>query len=301
MNHLGRRIAKEGAVSGIAMKFRLMRICRALCLLGVLVFLSCGGDDGPTTSGPDHEPPTLSFPQVRVNTNIDRSTEDGDDAYSLLCQKVYFANYLTQAGIYFSSFVAVKWDEASGCWSWSGSPVSGCTYTYEVCGDTGGGGGHVWRIWEDGSCPSSDTAVHWLSSEAKTSADGNVGSIVVYQPFLTEVYFVISWTFASDRKSGSWTEGSGPNPSDTVWQRVSWVESPDSSMTISWEITSEPYEKWTAQIPKDRQSGHLLSYRWDAALSVYYLELDMTWQSDGSGFLTEYDEDGRIVGTETWP
>ena len=279
-----------------AVQSGLVKMLRWSCLLGAMVMLSCGSDDGSKGTEPTHERPLLSFPEVQVNTNIDRSTEDGDYAYSVLYGKTYFANYLTRAGIYFSSFAAVEWDEEGGCWSWSGDPVSGCTYTYEVCSDTGGG--HVWRIREDGSCPSSDTVVHWVSSEATTSANGDTGSIVSYRMLSDTVQFVVSWTFASDRKSGSWTE-SWPAFSDSAAITVSWIEHSDSSMTVSSEITLD--ETWTAQIPRDRQSGHLMSYDWDAGLFAYYLDLDMTWQSDGSGTLTEYDDDGRIVGTKTWP
>lgn len=267
-----------------------------LLVLPLVMLASCGDDDDKgTTPVNGADLPELS--QIDFTTDVDFGSDDPSAAAAegLVQTQLTVAQGISSLGrIYTTPLNSADWTDASGnCWTWTYSHAA-CTWTYAICEITDG---YEWTLTLNGDC-GDGLYDNWVAIRGTTNADGTSGSFRVYADGSTEVAGAWTWTTAADGKSGSCTFYEGDIDPQNICATLEWAENDDGSEDITWIVPEEL--KWVTHVNASGNAGSMHIYDWDDDADEWWLTCKIIWNSDGTGLMTYYDEDGNITTGETW-
>ncbi len=267
----------------------------ATLLAAPLVLASCGGGDngtGPLEPKPPEMPNTSLGTAVGITSDAAPAREAKAMVQAVLAAADSSDLMITNA--FFDVFDAIPWGASqSGCWSFS-APIQGVMQTYKVCKD---GEGYDWMLTIDGTQPGGPTYNDWVAVRSTTDGLGLTGTLLAYDTNTTVVRLTISWERTADAGAGTWRIYDGPAGSALPLTTLTWTRATDGSM----DITRATKEVAMSEIHfgPDRTSGRFKDYT-PAPADGWSLRKEAVWATDGTGSLTEYDEQGNVSSEQTW-
>jgi hypothetical protein len=217
--------------------------------------------------------------------------------------KLFATSVLMQARVY-SSFGAaffaplgnMDWQQLpGGCWDYT-STVYQCNLDWHVCKT---GSSYEYTMAYHGTCFGQNDG--WVAFRAIYDAGAGTGTFYMYEPNSTTVAVAWVWTEAADHLSGTYTFYNGDPATAAVQSIIEWSNSADGN-TANVTVTNPGQSKWVGTFQKTPCSGTLKMYQWDDATppGPWWLETDIAWNADGTGFYDTYDSSGTRQDHRTW-
>ncbi len=230
---------------------------KKLALIPFVIFLvllfSCSSDDNPTESTSQQVKPKA--PTLKSIELPEKMLQSNDPHAQLAATYISIANaFTTYQGLFTPPEGAKQLpkvnDERRYTWN-----VGALTITLVYSTDDEY---TKWKIIYNGTDPNGTTYVNWVCIEAEQTADGNNGTLIIYQENSTEL-------------AAKWT----------------WSNSSDGSSDVTFINYSED-SNWKLDIHSNAdKSGEMNIY--EEVDGQYVLRYKITWNSDGSGAWWDYE------------
>jgi len=248
-----------------------------------------------TTPAEQASPPGLLIPEFPDSVCI-----TSEDLYatwakaSVQLQLALVNAYAGLANAFFGPLQGADWEHLEDCWSYDYA-YGGCTAHYEVCQD---GSQYVYTMTVDGSCYG-ETYDDWVQYRATVDTDARTGTFLVYELNTTNVEAAWIWTWAADENSGTYTFYSGDPGTTPIDATIEWSRSVDRNV---FDVTyTQPEElKTVTHFMQEPCSGWQHGYQWDDSASDWWMENDIVWESDGTGYWDIYDDQGTLQEHHAW-
>ena len=243
--------------------------------------------------------PNVVIPEIGHDVVFNTTMECASLAYSTVQSQIVAVHALSMLG---GSFLHIfdslpLGNQVGGCWTWNESFLS-CNETWDLCPISGG---YHWSFKEDGNCPGG-TFSNWVEAEGSFSEDGRSATVIIYELGSATVASTTVWTTAADGKSGTLTMYTGAVSEETKSTQYDWSVAGDGSTDITTEYFGSSRSKAVTHESADGTSGYYRSYEWDETPpGTFWMNMEIQWNSDGSGVETMYERDGTSMIICQWP
>jgi hypothetical protein len=239
-------------------------------------------------------PPGLMVPDFPDTVCI--SSDDTYAQYAKLSvqTQLYLVNaYAGLANAFFAPLQGADWEQTGDCWNYDYS-YAGCSVHYEACQT---GTEYEYTMTLNGTC--GETFDNWVEYRADIDTDARTGTFYVYELNTTNVDAAWIWTWAADENSGTYTFYEGDPATEPVSATIDWSRSADQNVfDVTYIVPAEM--KTVTHFVKEPCSGWQHAYQWDSSGSVWWLETDIVWNADETGYWDTYDQAGTLEEHHTW-
>lgn len=231
-------------------------------ILAVMALLVAGCSKSSSPTSTSSTPPTLSAPVFKGPGTSADTTLVGQTVNGLATTFNAIASGYTQA---FTQAGSPNQSGSTWTWNINGGPYT-ITFTATQSDTT-----YQWKYVINGTYEGA-TYTNWTAFEGSETASGANGD----------------WTLYNDN-------------STTPLAKVDWTTDSQSNLTgtiTGYDSTGTETGKYVF-INNHDNSGEIDQYA-AGATGGEVMVLKVTWQSDGSGAWTEYDDQGNVIGSGTW-
>jgi hypothetical protein len=234
-------------------------------LLVLSLVIGCGDDDDDSTTGPGPQgPPDVAMNEITVPSGLENVQ---DPMAQQALQYILGANSFTNWASYFDpdkKSVGAALDGPPWTETWT---ENGLTITMTIDEDESG---YYWDIVLDGTDGEYEYD-EFLFIESWQTTDGTTGEMLIYDPETQTGDELFSWA---------------------------WDTASDGTYTLEM-ADYDAGEKIVIIINPDG-SGSLDYYYWDDVEEEWVLSFGFSWDADGDGEWTEYNEDGSVADSGDW-
>ncbi len=218
-----------------------------------------------TPTGPTN-PPAISAIDLPDSVCINSSDNYAQTAKLLADGQLQMAHgWSSLATTFFAQLDDANWHQTGDCWDYT-YDIFTCSVDFHAC-ETGSE--YEYSMAYNGSC-SGQNYSNWVVYRSRFNTSTRSGSFYMYAPSTTDIAVAWDWAEAADELSGSYT------------------------------FTVPVQAKWVSTFQKTPCAGTSKMYQWDDAGSRWWLENDIAWNSDGTGFFNTFDDAGQLQETHVW-
>ncbi len=237
--------------------------------------------------------PSLQFPDSVCISSQDQYAQQAKMMAEI--QLLIVKSYSSLATAFFGPLNDASWQQGSGdCWDYDYG-YAGCTVHYNACLS---GSDYTYTLTYNGAC-SGQNYSDWVAWRAVSNADTRTSTFYMYAQNSTTIEAAWIWTWAADENSGTYTFYDGDPATAPVQSSIVWSKSADGNIfDMTYEIPNQT--KFVSHFEKDPCSGYLRTFSWDDTGSRWWMQEDIAWNADQTGYWKIYDDSGSITEEHVW-
>jgi hypothetical protein len=202
--------------------------------------------------------------------------------------------YAGLSGAFFNPLGGADWQHNGDSWTWDYG-VGGCTAHYQV---TQSGTEYTYTMTLNGSC-SSQTYDNWVEFRVVSDSAARTATFYIYDINSTTVVEAWTWAWAADENSGTYTFYQGDPASASIYATLEWTRSADHNV-FDTTYTIPEQSKFVSHAVKVPCSGRVQTYQWDSTGSRWWMDNDIVWNADQTGYWDIYDDTGALTEHHPW-
>lgn len=240
-------------------------------------------------------PPELHAPAFPDTVCISSSDQYAQSAKLMVqLQLIMVKAYSQMATVFFAPLSSAQWQHSGSCWDYD-YPVTGCTAHYNVCQS---GSEYTYTFTLNGSCYSQSYS-NWVAYRVVFDESARTGTFYAYDLNATTIEAAWVWTWAADENSGTYAFYDGDPATAPIQLTSEWAKSADENVyDVTWTVPDS--ERWVTHFVKTPCSGWAKSYQWNSDTSQWWLENDIVWNANGTGYWDIYDDTGTRQENHPW-
>ncbi len=208
-------------------------------------------------------------------------------------QLMIITAYSSMGAAFFGPLGSADWETTGDCWDYEYG-FGGCTGHYNVCLS---GSVYTYTLTLNGTC--GPTYDNWVAYRTVTNIDTRTATFYVYDINSIVIAAAWTWTWAEDELSGAFTFYDGDPSTSPIQFSIVWSKTADENI-FDMIYETPGVSKSVSHFEKNPCSGWYKTYNWDDSIPGWWLENDIVWNADQTGYWDVYGDSGELQEHHVW-